>query len=57
MELSLAQRLKEKEKRMLARGKKLPKEVNGCCPNYYNPDHDPENCPGVCRNCIWDSDE
>lgn len=32
----------------------LPKESNNVCPNYYNPYHDPRQCPGSCRYCMWD---
>ena len=34
--------------------KRLPVESNNVCPNYYNPYHDPRNCPGSCRYCLWD---
>ena len=34
--------------------KRLPRESNNVCPNYYNPYHDPRNCPGSCRYCVWD---
>ncbi len=34
--------------------KRLPVETNNVCPNYYNPYHDPRNCPGACRYCLWD---
>ena len=37
-----------------AQFKRLPKESNNVCPNYYNPYHDPRNCPGSCRYCLWD---
>lgn len=37
-----------------AQFKRLPRESNNVCPNYYNPYHDPRNCPGSCRYCLWD---
>ena len=33
---------------------RLPAESNNVCPNLYNPYHDPRECPGACRNCLWD---
>lgn len=42
--------LTEEEKVLLEKKfssfKRLPVESNNVCPNYYNPYHDPRNCPG-----------
>ena len=50
--------LTEEEKVLLEKKfssfKRLPVESNNVCPNYYNPYHDPRNCPGSCRYCLWD---
>ena len=50
--------LSEEEKSLLVKKfsqfKRLPTESNNVCPNYFNPYHDPRNCPGACRYCLWD---
>ena len=50
--------LSDDEKELLVKKfsqfKRLPKESNNICPNYFNPYHDPRNWPGACRYCLWD---